>query len=111
MIHYQQKLPPDSFEKIYDFIKECLELPIYYQIDENIDLIANVDQTPILMEFKIENGEKEVRIKTFNLDQNRFSLVLCVTAWGTNYLYGSFQRKSWCNIRKKLAKIYRRKKL
>ena len=81
MAHYQQNLPPDAFKKIYEFIKEWFKERIYYQIDENIVLIANVDETPIWMEFKIENtiskiGEKEIRIKTFNLDQNRFSLVL-----------------------------------
>lgn len=36
---------------------------IYYQIEENIDLLDNIDETPIWMEFKIENtistiGEK-----------------------------------------------------
>ena len=75
--HFQQKLPPDTLEKIYDFIKECLESGIYYQIDENIDLIANVDKTPIWMEFKIENtitkiGEKEIRIKLLILINTNF---------------------------------------
>lgn len=87
MTHYQQKLPPNTLEQIYDFIKECFIEIIYYQIDENIDLIANVDETPIWMELKFENtiskiGKKEIRIKSFNLDQHRFSLVLCITAAG-----------------------------
>ena len=87
MTHYQQKLPPNTLEQIYDFIKECFIERIYYQIDENIDLIANVDETPIWMELKIENtiskiDEKGIRIKSFNLDQHRFSLVLCITAAG-----------------------------
>ena len=55
LTHYKQKLPQDTLEKIYDFIKECLVSKIYYQIDENIDLLANVDETPIWMEFKIGN--------------------------------------------------------
>ena len=32
------------------------------------------------LKLKIQIGEKEIRIKTFNLDQQRFSLVLCVIA-------------------------------
>ena len=87
MTHYQQKLPPDTLVQIYDFIQECFIESIYYQIDENINLIANVDETPIWMEFKIETtiskiGEKEIRIKSFNLDKHRFSLVLCITEAG-----------------------------
>lgn len=87
MTYYQQKLRPDTLEQIYDVIKECFIERIYYQIDENIDLITNVDKTPIWMEFKIENtiskiGEKEIRIKRFNLDQHRFSLVFCISAAG-----------------------------
>ena len=50
----QQKLAPDTLEKIYDFIKERIESWIYYQIDENINLIVNVDETPIWMEFKLK---------------------------------------------------------
>lgn len=53
MTYYQQKLPPDTLEQMYDFIKKCFIERIYYQIDENIDLLGNVDETPILMEFKI----------------------------------------------------------
>ena len=60
---------------------------IYYKLDENINLFSNVDKIPVWMKFKIEKtiskiGEKEIRIKTFNIDQHIFSLVLCIIASG-----------------------------
>ena len=44
-----------------------------------------MDKTPCRMEMKINKtvakiGEKEISVKTFNMDQHRFSVVLCIFA-------------------------------
>ena len=36
------------------------------------------------LKLKSKFGEKEIRIKSFNLDQHRFSLVLRITTAGNN---------------------------
>ena len=60
-----------ALEKIYEFIKDCMITRIYYNIDENLNYIGNVDKTPCWMEMIIEKtiakiGEKEIRVKSFN---------------------------------------------
>jgi hypothetical protein len=67
-------MPLDALEKIYGFIKDCMISRIYYNIDENLNYIGNIEETPCWMEMKIENtiakiGEKEIRVKSFNMDQ------------------------------------------
>lgn len=44
--HFQQKLPVDALEKIFNFIKECFTTRIYYKIDENLNSLDNMDETP-----------------------------------------------------------------
>ena len=68
-------MPLDALEKIYEFIKDCMITRIYYNINENLNYIGNVDETPCWMEMKIEKTitkirEKEIRVKYFNMDQH-----------------------------------------
>ena len=46
-----------------------------------------MDETPCWMEMKINKtiekiGEKEISVRTFNMDQKRFSVALCILANG-----------------------------
>ena len=50
---FQQKLPINALEKIFNFIKECFTTRIYYKIDKNLNLLGNMDETPCWMEMKI----------------------------------------------------------
>ena len=89
--HFQQKLPIDALEKIFNFIKEYFTTRIYYKIGENLNLLGNMDETLCWMEMKINKtiakiGEKEISVKTFNMDQQRFSVVLCILVMEVNYL-------------------------
>ena len=81
-------MPLDALEIIYEFKKDCMITRIYYNIDENLNYIGNVDKTPCWMEMIIEKtiakiGEKEIRVKSFNMVQHRFSLVLCILGNGS----------------------------
>ena len=75
--YFQQKLPIDALEKTFNFIKECFTTRLYYKIDENLNLLGNIDETPCLMEIKMNKtivkiGEKEISAKTFNKDSLDF---------------------------------------
>ena len=47
-------MPLDALEKIYEFRKDSMISIIYYNIDENLNYIRNVEKTPSWMEMKIE---------------------------------------------------------
>ena len=58
------------------------------------------------LKLKIQIGEKEIRIKTFNLDQQRFSLVLCVIAVGNKLPpIIVFRGKRGSTLEKRLLKL------
>lgn len=109
-------MPLDALEKIYEFKKDCMITRIYYNIDENLNYIGNVDETPCWKEMIIEKtiakiGEKEIRVKSFNMEQHRFSLVLCILGNGSKLPpMIAFKGKSGAILEKRLQNFVKDKK-
>ena len=85
--HIGQPVRDDASDMIIKFILDIKQKMIDYDINDNYQLIANMDETRVWFEmFRNETieriGAKEVKIKSFGCDKNRISLILTILANG-----------------------------
>ena len=83
--HIGQQVKDDTSDMIIKFILDIKQKMIDCNINDNYELKANMDETPVWFEmFRNETieriGAKEVKIKSFGCDKNRISLILTVLA-------------------------------
>lgn len=86
--HIGQSEKIDSKEHINKFFKLLYEIRNKYNIMDQLDLIGNMDETPICYEniytttiTKI--GSQNVTVKNFNKDKLRITVILCILSDGT----------------------------
>ena len=82
-----QPVRDDASDMIIKFILDIKQKKIDCNINDNYQLIANMDETPVWFEMFMNEtieriGAKEVKIKSFGCDKNGISLVLTVLANG-----------------------------
>lgn len=83
-----QRLPKNVLENVREFLYNALKDNYEYNTDINANIIANVDETPIVLEpitgTTLEKiGEKTVQIRTFGKSKERVSCILCIFANGS----------------------------
>jgi len=87
IIKVAQRLPKNVLENVREFLYKALKDNYEYNTDINANILANVDETPIVMEpitgTTLEKiWEKTVKIKTFGKSKQRVSCILCIFANG-----------------------------
>ena len=90
--HIGQSLPFDYANQITMFLKEIIFKRKHLNIDDNnLDLIINVDETPLYFDAPFDTtiekkGIKEVKINTSGFEKERLSLLLSITVSGTKLM-------------------------
>ena len=82
-----QSLPKNVLENLRDYLYTALKDNYEYNTDVNSNILANVDETPLVLESltgtTLEKiGEKTVKIRSSGQSKQRVSCILCIFANG-----------------------------